>query len=77
MRDLDIEFLESARENKLTDGTTCLTAVILQGKLYVSNIGDSSAFLVRKNQTIQLNTEHSPQQYNYLYYPVAPKNSKE
>jgi len=62
MRDLDNEFLEVARENKLTDGTTCLVALILQGKLFVSNIGDSSAFLVRKNKTIQLNTEHSPQQ---------------
>jgi len=61
MKDLDSDFLRLAKENGHTDGTTCLTALILQGKLYLSNIGDSSAFIIKRNQSAQVTVDHTPQ----------------
>jgi len=60
MKDLDSDFLRLAKENGHSDGTTCLTALILQGKLYISNIGDSTAFIVRRNQSMQVTVDHTP-----------------
>ncbi|XP_053157043.1 protein phosphatase 1M isoform X2 [Hemicordylus capensis] len=42
-------------------GCTALTALYLQGKLYVANAGDSRALLVRKQSIVPLSTEFTPE----------------
>lgn len=57
---MDEEFLEEARLHQLADGTTCLLALIVNCKLTIANLGDSSALLVRNNQMIELTSEQVP-----------------
>ncbi len=40
-------------------GTTCVAAVLLGSTLYVTNIGDSRAYLVRSNAIRQISQDHS------------------
>ncbi len=41
-------------------GTTCVTAIMVDGKLYVAHVGDSRAYLVSSNGTLrQLTRDHS------------------
>lgn len=44
----------------MADGTTCLLALIVNCKLTIANLGDSSALLVRNNQMIELTSEQVP-----------------
>jgi serine/threonine protein phosphatase PrpC len=58
--DLDAEFLKLAYENNYPDGTTCLMALIMNNKLTVGNLGDSSAIMIRNNQMLELTSEQTP-----------------
>lgn len=40
-------------------GTTCVAAVLLGGTVYVANVGDSRAYIVRGDQVIQISQDHS------------------
>ncbi len=40
-------------------GTTCVAAVLLAQMLYVANVGDSRAYLVRKGRVRQISQDHS------------------
>lgn len=58
---VDNEFLQVARHEISTDGSTCLMGLVCNGRLTVANIGDSIATLVKKDGSwSQMNTEHSP-----------------
>ena len=60
-KQLDEQFLQIARQECSPDGSTCLLALVLNGRLTVANIGDSIATLARKDGTWdQLNDEHQP-----------------
>jgi len=43
----------------LTGGSTALLSIITQNKLLLANVGDSKAILIRGNQAIPINTEHT------------------
>jgi serine/threonine protein phosphatase PrpC len=57
---LNDEFLKIAETNDYPDGTTCLTSLILNNKLTIANLGDSSAILIRNNQMLELTSEQTP-----------------
>eukprot|EP00347_Sterkiella_histriomuscorum_P009193 403342169 len=57
---LDEEYLQLARQYNLNDGATSLIATIIDNKLTVSNLGDSSAILVRSDQCLELSSEQTP-----------------
>ncbi len=40
-------------------GTTCVAAVLLANTLFVANVGDSRAYLIRKGQLRQISQDHS------------------
>ena len=40
-------------------GTTCVAAVLLDGKAYIANVGDSRAYLVRRGWVRQISQDHS------------------
>ena len=48
-RDLDNDFLKTASSKNYSDGTTCLLALIMNCRLTVANVGDSSAILIRND----------------------------
>ena len=48
-RFLDEEFLKQAQVNDMPDGATSLVAMIKDDRLTISNLGDSSAILIRNN----------------------------
>jgi len=45
-------------KNKMM-GTTCVAAVLIADTVYVANVGDSRAYIVRGDQVIQLSQDHS------------------
>lgn len=45
--------------NRQGMGTTLVTATIVDGKLYVSNVGDSRLYLVNDDRMIQVTRDHS------------------
>eukprot|EP00164_Ancoracysta_twista_P000894 GFYU01001176.1.p1 GENE.GFYU01001176.1~~GFYU01001176.1.p1 ORF type:complete len:654 (-),score=153.94 GFYU01001176.1:346-2307(-) len=57
---LDTEFLAKAQEENLRDGTTALTALLRDEHLWVANLGDSRAILVRNGEAIVLTTDQRP-----------------
>ena len=59
LKETDEEFLEIAREYKYTDGSTCVLGLIMNNKLTLANIGDSTALLVRNSNVIELTSEHN------------------
>jgi protein phosphatase 1L len=44
---------------EIQGGSTALFGIISQNKLYLTNVGDSKAILVRDNQAIPLTTDHT------------------
>lgn len=48
----------SPEKNKMM-GTTCVAAVLIADTVYVANVGDSRAYIVREDQVIQLSQDHS------------------
>lgn len=59
-KQVDSQFLSVARTEQLADGTTCLMALIINCKLTIANLGDSSAMLIRNNQLLELTSEQVP-----------------
>lgn len=43
----------------MTDGSTCVLGVVMNGKLTLANIGDSTALLVKNSNVIELTSEHN------------------
>jgi len=57
----DAEFSALARQPVLSDGTTAVTAVIHNGRIYVANAGDSRAIIVQKGgRTRHMSVDHKP-----------------
>jgi serine/threonine protein phosphatase PrpC len=54
---LDRKFLKIAKAKSMSDGSTCLMAMVANGQLTVANVGDSSALLIRKGQMIEITSE--------------------
>jgi len=65
--------LKQARHQHLTDGTTCLIALILNGKLTVANVGDSSAILIRNSTVLELSSEQVPSRIDEYKRIVASR----
>lgn len=61
IKDANESILTMAREKPSYQGmgTTIVVAVICQGILYVANIGDSRAYLIRKGRMRQITEDHS------------------
>ena len=70
---MDSDFLALARASDFADGTTCLIALILHGRLTVANLGDSSALLVRNNQLLELTCEQVPTRIDE-YHRIVERN---
>lgn len=49
----------SEQESNHGMGTTLIVAVILEDKLFLGHVGDSSAFLIRENEIEKLTTDHT------------------
>ncbi|CDW91638.1 probable protein phosphatase 2c 25-like [Stylonychia lemnae] len=52
--------LKHTDQNSYSDGTTALMALIRQRHITIAHLGDSSAFLIRNNQVMELTSEHTP-----------------
>lgn len=59
LKETDEEFLELAREHNFSDGSTCVLGVVMNGKLTLASIGDSTALLVKNSNVIELTSEHN------------------
>ncbi len=42
-------------------GTTCVAAVLQGDSVYVANVGDSRAYIIRSGQVLQISLDHTPQ----------------
>lgn len=54
----DKNISESSQSDKMM-GTTCVAAVVQGDTLYVANVGDSRAYIVRNGQAQQISLDHS------------------
>jgi serine/threonine protein phosphatase PrpC len=59
LKQTDEEFLELAREKNFMDGSTCVMGVVMNGKLTLANIGDSTALLIKNSNVVELTSEHN------------------
>lgn len=59
LKQTDEEFLELAKDNNFTDGSTCVLGVVMNGKLTLANIGDSTALLIKNSNVVELTSEHN------------------
>lgn len=60
--------IEAARSQVAGSGATTLVAgVIIENKLYLANVGDSRAYLIRNNSIRQLTEDHSHEGRLYRY----------
>jgi serine/threonine protein phosphatase PrpC len=58
---VDKEFLQWAKKDKLTDGSTAIVAVIKDKKLFVANTGDSRGVICEDGKAIALSSDHKPE----------------
>eukprot|EP00501_MAST-03F_sp_TOSAG23-6_P001801 GSMAST32.ASY1.ANO1.1879.1 assembled CDS len=56
----DRRFLEVASANFYDDGSTACVVMARENKLYVANVGDSRAVLLRGDEAIALSKDHKP-----------------
>ncbi|XP_076280755.1 uncharacterized protein LOC143209246 [Lasioglossum baleicum] len=54
----DTQFIEKSKTQKICGGTTAVCTLLLNKKLYVAWVGDSSAMLVKSNTVVQLVNPH-------------------
>ena len=54
-----IREFSSSLEDRGTMGTTAVVAVVVGGRFYIANVGDSRAYLVRQHGIQQITTDHS------------------
>ncbi len=59
--DANSKIFKHAEENQkvLGMGTTAVLAVIYKGKLYIANVGDSRAYMIKKGEISQISKDHS------------------
>ena len=57
-------------------GATFVAAYIVDDKLYVANIGDSRAYLINKNETVQITVDHSVVQELVERGSITPEEAK-
>ncbi|MDQ2717151.1 MAG: Stp1/IreP family PP2C-type Ser/Thr phosphatase [Chloroflexota bacterium] len=50
----------NTQESKHAMGTTCVAAVLQGAAVYVANVGDSRAYILRDGQLRQISRDHSP-----------------
>lgn len=63
-RRTDAEFSSIARQRVMSDGTTAVTALIHNKRIYVANAGDSRAIVVQQGgQAKHLSVDHKPNRY--------------
>lgn len=56
----DAEFLNSEKDNFRDDGSTASTAVLVDNRLYVANVGDSRTVISKAGKAIALSEDHKP-----------------
>ncbi|OQS04866.1 phosphatase 2C [Thraustotheca clavata] len=57
----DAEYVQYANRRNRDDGTTAVTVLAKGNTIYVANVGDSRAILVKKNgEVVALSTDHKP-----------------
>ncbi|XP_076245300.1 uncharacterized protein LOC143185888 isoform X2 [Calliopsis andreniformis] len=54
----DAQFIEKSKTQKVVGGTTAVCTLLLNKKLYVSWVGDSSAMIVKRDGIVQLVNPH-------------------
>jgi protein phosphatase 1L len=59
-KELDRHWLELASLNNWEDGSTAITALIVNKVLYVANCGDSRAVLCNSGKAIDMSVDHKP-----------------
>ncbi|KAL5016126.1 hypothetical protein ScPMuIL_005715 [Solemya velum] len=57
----DLNFIDRAKRDRLRAGTTAVTALVRESKLYIGWVGDSQAVLVRDGRTVQIMEPHKPE----------------
>jgi serine/threonine protein phosphatase PrpC len=63
----------TARRSLQGAGTTMVTAVILNGALYVANVGDSRAYLIRNGEITRLTRDHTLTQQKLARGLIRPE----
>lgn len=58
-------FLELDRDCQEKGGSTATLAMVLDGKLWVANVGDSRALIVKRDEVLQLTEDANPEIYHY------------
>ncbi|KAF3334987.1 putative protein phosphatase 2C 52 isoform X1 [Carex littledalei] len=56
----DCDFLETETSTFRDDGSTASTAVLVENRLYVANVGDSRAIISKAGKAIPLSDDHKP-----------------
>ncbi|XP_054001388.1 serine-rich adhesin for platelets-like [Hylaeus anthracinus] len=54
----DTQFIEKSKTQKICGGTTAVCTLLLNKKLYVAWVGDSSAMLIKRDSVVQLVNPH-------------------
>jgi len=57
---LDSDWLNIANHHGFDDGTTVIAVLIVNGTLYVANLGDSRAVLASSGKMIEMSHDHKP-----------------
>ncbi|GHO78782.1 hypothetical protein KSD_65530 [Ktedonobacter sp. SOSP1-85] len=65
---------QEARKNGM--GTTCVAAVLKDNFIYIANVGDSLAYIVRGNSLLQLAQDHSWVAEQVLLGKLTPEEAK-
>jgi len=58
--EVDRQFLQNAKKNKLEDGSTGIVALIYKDTLFVANAGDSRGVMCQNDSLVALSDDHKP-----------------
>jgi len=59
-KQLDQEWLQYANRHEYDDGSTAIAALLVNGTLYIANVGDSRAVLIANGRAVELSEDHKP-----------------
>jgi len=59
-KQLDHDWLSIAEKNNMDDGSTVISCLIVNGVIYVANVGDSRAVLSSNGKAIAMSRDHKP-----------------
>jgi len=59
-KQLDHDWLSIAEKNNMDDGSTVISCLIVNGVIYVANVGDSRAVLSSNGKAIPMSRDHKP-----------------